>query len=92
MRRRTEPAPIGRLRRLRLLYCAPGGIRFLNLIVQGMQIVRGGNHGEQKDQETTQKKDAAETGLAPKILLSKSLLPPDQKSGNYQRQPEKVKK
>jgi hypothetical protein len=57
-----------------------------------MQIVRGGNHGEQKDQETTQKKDAAETGLAPKIFLSKSLLPPDQKSGNYQRQPEKVKK
>ena len=49
----AEPAPISSLGRLCLFYRAPGGIRFLDFVVQGMQIIRGGNYWEQKDQETT---------------------------------------
>jgi hypothetical protein len=60
--------------------------------MKGMQIVRGGNHGEQKDQETAKKKDAAKAGLAQEALLRTGMTPPDQKSGDYQRQPEKIKK
>ena len=75
-----------------LLYCAPGRIRFLYFVVQRMQIVRSGNHWEQEDQETAQKKDAAKAGLAQDALLCTRLPPPDQKGGDCQHQPEKVKK
>jgi|HubBroStandDraft_6_1064221.scaffolds.fasta_scaffold191578_2 hypothetical protein len=89
-RRRACVVPDWELRARRLLYHALGGAGFLDFGAYGMQVIRGGDDRKQQRQETAQQNQGTKTAKPPRRPGGRQIMPPDENSGQCERQPEQI--